>query len=74
MMDTKNDRRDFFRKVAQLTFLSAMIGGTACLLNDNRIQTSGCSDNRFCRNCRKLNNCSLDQAKKYKDDERKERT
>lgn len=70
MNDTRNTRRDFFRKAAQLTFLSAMIGGTAYLLTENRVQTEGCADNQFCKNCQKITTCSLDQAKKYKANER----
>ncbi|MBA4408858.1 MAG: hypothetical protein Q8S54_17565 [Bacteroidota bacterium] len=70
-MDTnKTNRRDFFRKAAQLTFLSAMIGGSAYLLADNRVQLEGCADNQFCRKCQKLTSCSLDQAKKFRKNER----
>jgi hypothetical protein len=70
-MDTKKtDRRDFFRKAAQLTFLSAMIGGSAVLLTQNRVQLDGCADNRFCKSCQKLTACSLDQAKKFRNNER----
>jgi hypothetical protein len=36
MNDNKNNRRDFLRKAAQLTFLSAMIGGSAYLLSEDR--------------------------------------
>ena len=70
MNDIKNTRRDFFRKAAQLTFLSAMIGGSAYLLSENRVQLDGCADNQFCKKCQKLTTCSLDKAKKYKEDER----
>jgi hypothetical protein len=63
-------RRDFFRKAGQLTFLSAMIGGSAYLLAQERVQLEGCADNQFCKECQKLTTCSLDQAKKYKEDER----
>jgi hypothetical protein len=70
MSDTNNARREFFRKAAQLTFLSAMIGGSAWLIHENRVQTEGCADNQFCRNCQKITTCSLDQAKKYKANER----
>jgi hypothetical protein len=70
MNDQKNTRRDFFRKAAQLTFLSAIIGGSAYLLAENRIQLQGCSDNRFCKSCQKLTSCMLDQAKKIKENER----
>ena len=70
MKETKNTRREFFRKATQLTFLSAMIGGTIWLIQENRVQTDGCADNRFCRNCQKINTCSLDQAKKYRTNER----
>lgn len=66
----ETNRRDFFRKAGQLTFLSAMIGGSVYLLSENRVQFEGCGDNQFCRNCQKLTSCSLDQAKKYKEDER----
>jgi len=70
-MDTnKTDRRDFFRKAAQLTFLSAMIGGSAYLLAKDRIELEGCSDNQFCRKCQKLTTCSLDQAKNFRKNER----
>lgn len=69
MNNNKNNRREFFRKAAQLTFLSAMIGGTAYLLTENRVQLQGCSDNQYCKKCQKLASCSLDQAKKYKDNE-----
>ncbi len=70
MDDQKNNRREFFRKAAQLTFLSAMIGGTAYLLVEDRVQLEGCGDNQFCKNCQKITTCSLDQAEKYKKDER----
>jgi len=63
-------RRDFFRKAAQLTFLSAMIGSSAYLLTENRVQLDGCADNQFCKKCQKLTTCSLDKAKQYKQDER----
>jgi hypothetical protein len=70
MNDNKTNRRDFFRKAAQLTFLSAMIGGSAYLLAENRVQLEGCADNQFCKKCQKLTACSLDKAKIYKEDER----
>ena len=70
MENNTTNRRDFFRKAAQLTFLSAMIGGTGYLLVQNRVQLEGCGDNQFCKNCQKITTCSLDQAKNYKKDER----
>ena len=70
-MENQNlHRRDFFRKAGQLTFLSAMIGGSAYLLAEDRVQLEGCADNQFCKKCQKLTTCSLDQAKKYKENER----
>ncbi|HAH24205.1 MAG TPA: hypothetical protein DCL77_10705 [Prolixibacteraceae bacterium] len=66
----ETNRRDFLRKAGQLTFLSAIIGGSAYLLAEDRIQLEGCADNQFCKKCQKLNTCSLDQAKKYKENER----
>jgi len=63
-------RRDFFRKAAQLTFLSAMVGGSAYLLAKDRVQLDGCADNQFCKKCQKLTSCSLDQAKNFKKNER----
>jgi len=69
-MNAQNTRRDFFRKAAQLTFLSAMIGGSAYLLAENRIQLEGCADNQFCKKCQKLATCTLDKAKKYHENER----
>jgi hypothetical protein len=69
-MNAQTTRRDFFRKAAQLTFLSAMIVGSAYLLAENRVQFEGCADNQFCKKCQKLTTCSLDKAKKYKEDER----
>ncbi|MFA5326988.1 MAG: hypothetical protein WC384_04290 [Prolixibacteraceae bacterium] len=63
-------RRDFFRKAGQLTFLSAMIGGSAFLLVENRVQLYGCADNQFCKSCQKLTSCSLDQAKNFRKNER----
>ena len=69
-MNAQNTRREFFRKAAQLTFLSAMIGGSAYLLAEDRVQLDGCADNQFCKKCQKLTTCSLDKAKKYKEDER----
>ena len=66
----ETNRRDFFRKAGQLTFLSAMIGGTGFMLAHDRVQLEGCADNEYCRKCQKLTTCSLDQAKKYKQDER----
>lgn len=47
-----------------------MLGGSAYLLMENRIQLEGCGDNQFCKNCQELTSCSLDQAKKFKDNER----
>ena len=64
-----SNRRNFFRKVGQLTFLSAMIGGSAYLLSENRVDLESCAENKFCKKCQKLT-CSLDQAEKYKKDER----
>lgn len=66
----QTSRREFFRKAGQLTFLSAMVGGAAYLMMNDRIQLDGCADNQFCRSCQKLTSCSLDKAKKYKEDER----
>jgi len=66
----ETNRRDFFRKAGQLTFLSTMVGGFAYLLADDRVQLEGCADNQFCKKCQKLTTCSLDQAKKYKENER----
>ena len=63
-------RRDFFRKAGQLTFLSALIGGPLYWMTQDRIQIEGCNDNQFCNQCQKLTTCSLDQAKKYKENER----
>jgi len=63
-------RRDFFRKTVQLTFLSALIGGSAYLLAEDRIQLQGCADNQFCKRCQKLTTCSLDQAKNFRKNER----
>lgn len=63
-------RRNFLRKAGQLTFLSAMIGGSAYLLANDRVQLEGCAENDYCKKCQKLTACSLDQAKKYKQDER----
>jgi hypothetical protein len=70
MKDNTTNRRDFFRKAAQLTFLSAMIGGTAYLLAEDRVQLEGCADNQFCRKCQKITSCSLDQAKNFRKNER----
>jgi len=66
----ETNRRDFFRKAGQLTFFSAMVGGFAYLLIEDRVQLEGCADNEFCKECQKLTTCSLDQAKKYKENER----
>lgn len=66
----KTSRRDFFRKAGQLTFLSVLVGGSAYLLGNNRVQLDNCADNEFCRSCSKLSGCSLDKAKKYREDER----
>jgi len=66
----ETNRRDFFRKAAQLTFLSALVGGSAYLLTENRIQLDGCANNQFCKKCQKLNTCSLDQAKIFRKNER----
>ena len=60
-------RRDFFRKAVQLTILSVMAGGTAYLLLEERVQYKGCSQAQFCGNCQKLGDCSLDQAKKFRE-------
>jgi len=47
-----------------------MIGGSAFLLAEDRIQLEGCADNQFCKKCQKLTTCSLDQAKNFRKDER----
>jgi len=65
----ETNRRDFFRKAGQLTFLSAMIGGSAYLLAEDRVQLEGCTTNHFCSKCQKLSSCSLDQAITYKEKE-----
>jgi len=70
MNTNKTNRRDFFRKAAQLTFLSAMIGGSAYLFTENRVQLQGCGDNQFCKKCQKITTCSLDQAKNFRKNER----
>jgi hypothetical protein len=70
MDNNRTNRRDFFRKAAQLTFLSAMVGGSAYLLAEDRIQLNGCADNQFCKKCQKLASCSLDQAKNFRKNER----
>ena len=70
-MNSRNlGRRDFFRKAAQLTFFSALLGGSAYLFSQNRVQLDGCAENKFCKSCQKLNTCSLDQAKNFRNDER----
>jgi hypothetical protein len=56
-------RRDFLRKAGQLTFLSAMIGGSAYLLANDRVQLDGCAENDYCKKCQKLTACSLDLGK-----------
>ncbi|MFY9152257.1 MAG: hypothetical protein WAO52_09595 [Prolixibacteraceae bacterium] len=70
MKNKISTRRDFFRKAGQLTFLSAIIGGSAYLLAENRVQFDGCTDNQFCKSCTKLTSCSLDQAKNFRKNER----
>jgi len=70
MVDNKTNRRDFFRKAAQLTFLSAMVGGSAYLMTENRISYEACGDNQFCKKCQKINTCSLDKAQTYRKNER----
>ena len=62
-------RRDFFRKAVQLTIFSAMAGSTAYLLMEERVQYEGCSQTRFCSNCQKVSDCSLEQAKKFRQNE-----
>jgi hypothetical protein len=70
MKETKNTRREFFRKAGQLTFLSAMVGGSAYLLANDRVELIGCSNNQFCKSCQKINTCSLDQALQFRKNER----
>jgi len=70
MNDTNNTRREFFRKAAQMTFLSAMLGGSAWLMAKNRVDLLGCSDSQFCKSCQKINTCSLEQARNYRKNER----
>jgi hypothetical protein len=57
------NRRDFFRKVGQFGCLSLLVGGTAYLAADNRIDLNGCGDNQFCRQCNKLESCALEPAR-----------
>jgi hypothetical protein len=47
-----------------------MIGGSAYMLAENRIQFESCPENQFCKKCQKITTCSLDKAKKYQEDER----
>ena len=70
MDNNKTNRRDFFRRAAQLTFFSALVGGSAYMFSQNRVQLNGCAENKFCKSCQKLNTCSLDQAKNFRKDER----
>ncbi|MEI6275586.1 MAG: hypothetical protein WCP08_06335 [Prolixibacteraceae bacterium] len=67
----EKNRREFFRKVGQLSCLSVLIGGAAMLAVNHRIRLNGCNQNQFCRNCGKLSNCSLEPAKKEMDSNRK---
>lgn len=70
MKNQITNRRDFFRKVAQLSFLTVLAGGSVYLLSEKRIQLDGCGDSRFCKSCRELKTCSLDQAKNFRKNER----
>jgi hypothetical protein len=63
----ETNRREFFRKVGQLGFLSVMIGGTAFLAATKKVTLNGCGDNQFCKNCQKIDVCSLDPAKKQRE-------
>jgi len=47
-----------------------MVGGSAYLFAEKRIQLKGCADNQFCKECQKLTTCSLDQAKNFRKNER----
>lgn len=62
----ETNRREFFRKAGQLTCLSALVGGSGILLTNNRVSLQGCGDNRFCKNCLKIEHCNLDQALQQK--------
>ncbi len=63
----ETNRRNFFRKIGQLTCLSALVGGTAYLYAEDRIQLRGCSGNQFCKNCQKMDTCVLDPAKEQRE-------
>ena len=66
MDNGKLARRDFFRKTFQWTIFSAMVGTTAYLAVEERISPVGCSATQFCRDCQKIKDCSLDQAKNFR--------
>jgi len=68
MDNRKLARRDFFRKTFQWSILSAMVGTTAYLALEERISPIGCSETQFCRNCQKIEDCTLDQAKNFRQD------
>ena len=70
MDNNKTNRRDFFKRAAQLTFFSALVGGSAYMFSQNRVQLDGCAENKFCKSCQTLNTCSHDQAKNFRKDER----
>ncbi len=70
MDNRKLDRREFFRKGIQYTILSAMAGGTVYWLSEGRISAEACAKSKFCDGCGKLKECTLDQAKKFRKDER----
>jgi hypothetical protein len=60
------DRRDFFRKIGQLSCLTALIAGTGYLVAEKRISLNGCSTNQLCSQCRKIETCSLDAAREQR--------
>ena len=62
------DRRDFFRKIGQLSCLTVIIGGTGYLVAENRISLSDCDASQLCNQCKKIDTCSLDAAREHRKD------
>ncbi len=60
------DRRDFFRKIGQISCLSVIIGGTGYLISGNRISLNDCGASQLCNQCKKNETCSLDAAREHR--------
>jgi hypothetical protein len=62
------NRKEFIKSVGRVSILAGMLALVAIFYRQNRITLySDCTDNRYCNGCKSLNNCSLPEAKKERE-------